>query len=167
LDSNGNIFIHGGDINVFSQGNQDNEPIDHDGNFTLFNAKVLCVGAKGMEYVHNGIQKGNQASAYYSQNLNKNQILTIKNGDGNIVKTANIIKDINYIFYSSPDVDKNYKFYINEKQINFNTNNSTNGEDDQDKSSDDGGASTDDGEPKAKTKKIMGMEIIQALLVPL
>ena len=30
IDSNGNIFIHGGDINVFSQGNRDNEPIDHD-----------------------------------------------------------------------------------------------------------------------------------------
>ena len=31
IDSNGNIFIHGGDINVFSQGNRDKEPIDHDG----------------------------------------------------------------------------------------------------------------------------------------
>ena len=38
IDSNGNIFFHGGVVNVFSQGNRDNEPIDHDGNFTLFNA---------------------------------------------------------------------------------------------------------------------------------
>ena len=150
LDSNGNIFIHGGDINVFSQGNQDNEPIDHDGNFTLFNAKVLCAGAKGMEYVHSGLQKGNQAYAYYSQSINKNQLLTIKNGDGNVVKTANITKNINYIFYSSPDLDKNYKFYINENQYNFNTYNSPNGEDDQYTRSDDAGISTDDGEPKGE-----------------
>ena len=150
LDSNGNIFIHGGVINIFSQGSQDNEPIDHDGSFTLFNATVLCVGAKGMEYVHSGILKGNQAYAYYSQSLSKKQILTIKNGDGNVVKTANITKNINYIFYSSPDLDKNYQFYINEKKLTFNSGNSPNGKDDQDKSSDDGGASTDDGEPKGE-----------------
>ena len=148
LDSNGNIFIHGGDINVFSQGNQDNEPIDHDGNFTLFNATVLCVGAKGMEYVHSGLLKGNQLSSYYSSNLNKNQILTIKNGDGNVVKEANITKNINYIFYSSPDLDENYQFYINGNKLTFKTYNSPNGEDDQDKSIDDGGANSDDGEPK-------------------
>ena len=54
------FFIHGGDINVFSQGNRDNEPIDHDGNFTLFNGHVLGVGSRGMEYIHAGIKKGNQ-----------------------------------------------------------------------------------------------------------
>ena len=150
LDSNGNIFIHGGDINIFSQGNQDNEPIDHEANFTLFNANVLCVGAKGMEYVHSGLLKGNQAYVYYSQSISKGKTLTIKNGDGNIIKTANITKDINYIFYSSPDLNSNYEFYIDGTKYDFNLGNSPTGEDDQDQRTDDGGQSNDDGEPTEK-----------------
>ena len=156
LDTNGNIFIHGGDINVFSQGNKDNEPIDHDGNFTLFNAKVLCVGAKGMEYVHSGILKGNQKYAYYTKSISKNKILTIKNGNSDIVKQGNITKDINYIFYSSSDLDNNHKFYISDtngisqNELTFSFGNPTSGEDDQDKKSDDGGADTDREDEKSE-----------------
>jgi len=41
IDSNRIIFIHGDNINVFSQGNRDNEFIDHNENLTLFNGDVL------------------------------------------------------------------------------------------------------------------------------
>ena len=101
IDSNGNIFIHGGDIRVFSQGNRDNEPIDHDGNFTLFNADVLGVGAKGMEYIHSGIKKGNSMYAYYAGAITKDKTLIIKDENNVVVKEGAITKDINYIFYSS------------------------------------------------------------------
>ena len=33
IDSNGHLFIHGGNINIFSEGTGANEPIDHNGNF--------------------------------------------------------------------------------------------------------------------------------------
>ena len=112
LDSNGNIFIHGGDLNVFSQGNRDNEPIDHDGNFTLFDGTVLGVGAQGMEKIHDGIKKGNEMYAYYTTSITKNKILKIKDENGNIVKQGNITKDINYIFFSSLKLNENYTFYI-------------------------------------------------------
>ena len=150
LDSNGNVFIHGGDINIFSKTTGDNEPIDHDGNFTLFSATVLGVGSKGMEYVHNGISKGNQMYAYYSQSISKNKILKIKNGDGDIVKQGNITKNIDYIFYTSPDLDNKHELYIcdsngsNEKKYSLTFKNPTSGSDDQDKSIDDGGAEIDD-----------------------
>ena len=71
---------------------------------------------RALQYSLQEYCESHQAYAYYSKSLSKNQILTIKNGDDNIVKTANITKDINYIFYSSPDLDKNYKFYINENR---------------------------------------------------
>jgi len=144
LDSNGNIFIHGGDINVFSQGNADNEPIDHDGNFTLFSATVLCIGAKGMEYVHEGILKGNQKYAYSTTSFSKNKILKIKDGNNNVVKQKTIIRDATYGFYSSQDLNSNYKFYLcdsdgsNEKQITFSFGTPDSGKDDQDTSADDG-----------------------------
>ena len=150
LDSNGNVFIHGGDINIFSKTTGDNEPIDHDGNFTLFSATVLGVGSKGMTYVHNGISKGNQMYAYYSQSITKNKILKIKNGNGDIVKEGNITKNIDYIFYTSPDLDNKHELYIydsngsSEKKYSLTFKNPTSGSDDQDKSTDDGGAEIDD-----------------------
>ncbi len=33
IDSNGHLFILGGNINIFSEGTGANEPIDHNGNF--------------------------------------------------------------------------------------------------------------------------------------
>ena len=132
IDSNGNIFIHGGDIKVFSQGNRDNEPIDHDGNFTLFNGEVLGVGSQGMECIHEGIKKGNEMYAYYKGSISKNKKLTIKNENNEVVKEGEITKDINYIFYSSLKLNKNYKFYIDSSQYSFNFGTPESGEDDED-----------------------------------
>ena len=152
LDSNGNIFIHGGDVNVFSAKSGDNEPVDHDGNFTLFDGIFLGVGSKGMEYVHEGILKGNQMYAYYSGTLSQDKILKIKNGNGDIVKEGNITKTIDYIFYSSPDTNKNYKLYIydknggNEKEYTLKFGTPTSGSDDQDTKIDDGGKDNQDGQ---------------------
>jgi len=138
IDSNGNIFIHGGDINVFSQGNRDNEPIDHDGNFTLFNGQVLGVGAKGIEYIHAGIKKGNQMFAYHAGAITKDKLLEIRNENNEIVKELVITKDINYIFYSSPNLNEKYTFHIFDQENGAETkletvfNTPENGEDDDD-----------------------------------
>ena len=137
IDSNGNIFFHGGNINVFSQGNRDNEPIDHDGNFTLYNADVLGVGAKGIEYIHKGIKNGNEKYAYYAGSITKNKLLQIKNENNEVVKQGTITKDINYIFYASLKLNENYKFYIydeqnKEEELNVVFGNPENGEDNED-----------------------------------
>ena len=132
IDSNGNIFIHGGDIKVFSQGNRDNEPIDHDGNFTLFNGEVLGVGSQGMECIHDGIKKGNEMYAYYKGSISKNKKLIIKNENNEVVKEGQITKDINYIFYSSLKLNKNYRFYIDSSEYTFIFGTPESGEDDED-----------------------------------
>ena len=136
IDSNGNIFFHGGVVNVFSQGNRDNEPIDHDGNFTLFNTDVLCAGSKGMEQIHAGILKGNMMYAYYAQAVTKDKTIKVKNENGEVVREGRITKDINYMFYSSPSLNQNYKFYLvddsgSETQYTFSFGNPTSGTDDE------------------------------------
>ena len=137
IDSNGNIFIHGGDIKVFSQGNRDNEPVDHDGNFTLFNGDLLGVGSRGMEYIHAGIKKGNEMYGYYSGSITKGKTLKIKDENNNVVKEGEITKDINYIFFSSLKLNKNYKFYTydssgKETKLSVTFGTPTSGEDDED-----------------------------------
>ena len=89
------LLIHGGNINVFSQAGSegsDNEPVDHDGNFTIFDGTLLVAGNKGMEYVHSGILKGNQMYAYYTGNIQANKILRIKNENNEVVKEATLPK---------------------------------------------------------------------------
>ena len=137
IDSNGNIFIHGGDIKVFSQGNRDNEPVDHDGNFTLFNGDLLGVGSRGMEYIHAGIKKGNEMYGYYSGSITKGKTLKINDENNNVVKEGEITKDINYIFFSSLKLNKNYKFYTydssgKETKLSVTFGTPTSGEDDED-----------------------------------
>ena len=138
LDSNGNIFIHGGNINVFSQAGSegsDNEPLDHDGDFTLFDGTILAAGNKGMEYVHSGITKGNQMYAYYTGSIQANKILRVKNENSEIVKEATLPKTVSYTFFTCPGLTKNYKFYQcdtsgSESQITFNFGTPTSGSDD-------------------------------------
>ena len=112
IDSNGHIYIHGGNINVFSVGHGYNEPIDLSGNFTLFNAEVLSVGAGGVQLVHDALSRGNQVYAYLDGKVTKNKILEIRDENGKVVKVGNITKDVNYMFYSSPKLNKNYTFYV-------------------------------------------------------
>jgi hypothetical protein len=77
IDSNGNLYIHGGNINVYNIGNGANEPIDLSGNFTLFNSEVLSVGEGGVQFAHVALKKVNQMYAFYSGNFKKDKKLLI------------------------------------------------------------------------------------------
>ena len=157
LDTNGNIFIHGGNLSVFSQGNRDNEPIDHDGNFTLFNGDVLGVGSQGMEEVHKGIKKGNEMYAYYDKDITKNKTLVIRNENNEIVKEGKITKDINYIFYSSLQLNEGYSFFIYDENKTEQKLNVTFGKPD-------GGEDDDEDKPTSNTK-ILQSSILGILLI--
>ena len=112
IDSNGNVYIHGGKIAIFSKGDGTDSPIDHNGNLTLYNAELLGVGSKGVESVHYYINNGNLMYAYYIGTIEENKILEIRNEKNEIVKEGFITKTIDYIFYTSPDINENYHFYI-------------------------------------------------------
>ena len=120
IDSNGHIYLHGGKIYIFSEGTGPNEPIDHNGNFTLFDTEVLGVGTKGLEAVHRGIHKGNQKYAFYQAQsqtvISKGQKLEILNEKDKLVKEGEITKDINYIFYTSKDLNEKYTFNLIDKK---------------------------------------------------
>lgn len=112
IDSNGHIYLHGGKIYIFSEGQGPNEPIDHNGNFTLFNTEVLGVGTKGLEEVHKGLHYGNQKYAFRNGVITKDKTIEIFDEKKNLVKDGKITKDINYIFYTSKSLNEDYEFYI-------------------------------------------------------
>ena len=102
IDSNGYLFILGGNINIFSEGTGANEPIDHNGNFSLYNAEILGVGTGGLEFVHECIKKGNQMYGFYSGVITKDKKLEIEDENNQIIKSERITKDINIIFSILP-----------------------------------------------------------------
>ena len=104
----------------------------------MFNAEVLGVGSQGIEKIHDGIEKGNEMYAYYASAITKNKILKIRDENNNVVKQGNITKDINYIFYSSLELNENFTFYIydennKETQLNVKFGKPPEGEDDEDR----------------------------------
>ena len=141
IDSNGHIYLHGGKIYIFSEGTGPNEPIDHNGNFTLFDTEVLGVGTKGLEAVHRGIHKGNQKYAFYQAQsqtvISKGQKLEILNEKDKLVKEGEITKDINYIFYTSKELNEKYTFNLiqngNKTPLQMTFGDATQGQDDLDK----------------------------------
>ena len=139
IDSNGHIYLHGGKIYIFSEGTGPNEPIDHNGNFTLFDTEILGVGTKGIEAVHQGIHRGNQKYAYYLAQsvISKDQKLEILNEKNELVKEGEITKDINYIFYTSKELNEKYTFNLiqngNKTPLQMTFGDATQGQDDLDK----------------------------------
>ena len=137
FDSNGNVYIHGGNINIFSSPNGTDNPIDRDGNCTVFNAEVLAVGVKGAGYVHKWIDKGNQLYCFYTGKVSQNQKLEITNDKNKVIKEEVIPKNISYIFYTSLKLNKNYHFYIytdkdKKQELNVTCDYLEQGEDDED-----------------------------------
>ena len=115
FDSNGNIFIHGGNINIFSSDRGTDNPIDRDGSLTVFNAELLAVGVKGAGYVHRWIDKSNQFYCFYEGKVENNPKLEIRNEKDELIKEEMITKNISYIFYTSLKINKDYHFYLYDK----------------------------------------------------
>ena len=132
------------------------------GEYYKASERLTYTAPEYLDILAKGISKGNQMSAYYSGNIQPTKKLKIKNGDSETVKEGIITKKIDYIFYTSPDLDKNYKLYIcdsdgsNEQQYTFTFVNSKGGNDDQDTKTDnedDGnnGGNSDKGSNSKKT----------------
>jgi len=111
LDSNGNIYIYGGTIEVWGmKTGGDNEPLDHDGSLEIYDATILGGGTKGMEYLHSGIDKINQNYIYSTKSITSEQSIYVYNDNENIVYETKTPKDVNYLFFTSPDTDSSYSF---------------------------------------------------------
>ena len=174
LNSKGNIFIHGGNINIFSDSLK-KKSIKHLGNFTLFSSTIVCLESESSNQIHEEILKGNQFYAFYNKSIESKKILKIKNEINSVIKELTIGNNINYIFFSSLDLNEKYSFYLtdkngyNEEKYDFIIKRLNDGEDDQDIFPDDDG--NDEDEPgdkgKNKKKKLAGWAISLIVIVSL
>ena len=76
--------------------------------------------------------------AYHFGVITKNKLLEIQNEKNEIIKEGSITNDINYIFYSSPKLNEDYRFYLydeingNKTKLNVSFNYPENGIDNED-----------------------------------
>ena len=107
LDSNGNLELYGGNIEVWGMhSGGDNEPLDYDGTLIVKGATVFGAGSSGM-----GTAKpANDSQNYISTTTSygNGTLLNVTNGS-NTVYQATATKNVNYVFYSSPDTTSSYK----------------------------------------------------------
>ena len=109
LDSNGNVVISGGNIEVWgAKSGSDGDPIDRVGKLSISDATVLAGGNQGMSPIQQS-STISQQYIYTTQGFSANKQISILNGE-NVIRTINIPKNVGYIFYTSKDTTSNYKF---------------------------------------------------------
>ena len=109
LDANGNILISGGNITVWgAKRGLDGDPIDMDGSLTISGGTLFAGGNQGLTQID---RQASNSQKYIksSTSYNANQVIYIVDGDTTIRKIT-IPKNIQYLYYTSPDVDSSYQF---------------------------------------------------------
>ena len=109
LDANGNIIISGGNITVWgAKSGSDGDPIDLEGSITISGGTLLAGGNQGMTQID---RQASNSQKYISSktSYNGNQVVYIVKG-GTTIREISIPKNIQYLYFTSSDVDSSYKF---------------------------------------------------------
>ena len=111
LDSNGNIYINGGDIKVFGPTDDGNGALDYDGTCEITGGNLVAIGM---------MQAPSSSSSQYSlvfvlsSNYSENSVITIKDSSGDEVLNITAKKLYKSVVFSSSKIkkDETYTIYI-------------------------------------------------------
>lgn len=109
IDSNGNVYVEGGEIIVYGPTNDGNGALDYDGEFVVTGGTILAGGAAGMAQ---GISSN---STIYSANIftsSNCQSLTIENSAGEEIVSYNSQKSFNSLVVVSPKLVQGQTYTI-------------------------------------------------------
>ena len=101
LDSNGDLNMYGGNFSVLSMASGgDNSPLDADGTIRVKGATVFGAGSRGL-----GESPSSDSQKYYTDTTRRNAgtVVNVSYG-GKVVFSETLVRNINYLFYSSPDM---------------------------------------------------------------
>lgn len=112
LDSNGNIYINGGDITVYGPTDDGNGALDYDGECIIKGGSLTAIGSSGM------MQAPSSSSSQYSlayvlgSYYDANSKIVIKDSSGNEIASVTAAKKFSSIVYSSPDLKQGETYTI-------------------------------------------------------
>ena len=125
LDANGNIVISGGDLEIWgAKTGSDGDFIDFDGSMSITGGTFFGGGNVGM--TNPSIWQNSQNKIYGSNSVSSNSVINVMSGT-NTIKSYTAPKNVGYLYYTSPNVDSNYKFNIDGSTGNNNGNNGQQG----------------------------------------
>lgn len=114
LDSNGNIYINGGDIKVFGPTDDGNGALDYDGTCEITGGNLIAIGSSGMMQAPSSSSSQYSLAFVLSSNCSENSVITIKDSSGDEVLNITAKKLYKSVVFSSSKIkkDETYTIYI-------------------------------------------------------
>lgn len=104
IDSNGNLYVNGGEVVVNGPTNGGNGALDYGGNGYIYGGSVIAIGASGMA-VNFAKESGQCAIMVTTESqMEAGTKVTLKDGNGKILLTATAKKTFNNVVFSCPEI---------------------------------------------------------------
>lgn len=104
IDSNGNLYITGGETYVCGPTNSANGALDYDGQATISGGSLVAVGASGMAQNLSDAQNQGAILVNTSQTQAAGSTVTLSDSDGNTLITYTPAKQYNSVIISCPGI---------------------------------------------------------------
>lgn len=105
LDSNGNLYVSGGEIYIDGPTDNGNSALDSDGEAQISNGTVVAVGSSGM--AENFSSNSTQCVIMYGvSNMQASGEVTLKDSSGNTILSYTPSKTYDCVILSSPQIEK-------------------------------------------------------------
>lgn len=101
IDSNGNIYIDGGDITVYGPTNSADGALDYDGSLTMTGGVLIAGGASGMAQGASGSGGINSVMIFFSSTMSSKDQVEIVDSDGATVASYQSEKSYNSLIVAT------------------------------------------------------------------
>lgn len=103
IDSNGNLYVNGGNIMVYGPTDNGNGALDYDGSASITGGSLCAIGYSGMAQ---NFSSGTQGSILYNLPINysANITITLKDSSGNVIYSVVSKKSFNSIVISTSEI---------------------------------------------------------------
>lgn len=113
IDANGNIYIDGGIILVDGPVNSENSTMDYDGEAKITGGIFIGSGSSGMAQTFSDTSSQNYIGIYYSSVQNKESLISLTDGEGNVIISYIPSKEYEFVLISSPEILTNNTYTLN------------------------------------------------------
>lgn len=115
IDSNGHLTINGGVITINAPENSGNGPLDCDGTMSITGGEVSILSSQGMIQLPPS-KDINILRVTFEKDGSKDDVITVKDAEDNVIATHTAIKNYSVFIYSSNKIlkDTSYSIYVND-----------------------------------------------------
>lgn len=112
LDSNGSIYMNGGDVIVNGPTNDGNASLDYGGEFILNGGSLVVVGSSGMAQAPAESSKQYSIAYTYSESQTAGTLVHLEDSNGNNVVTFAPEKAYQWLLISTPELKKGSTYQL-------------------------------------------------------